>query len=153
MLGKSFMNLDRAGRKLNPNFDPNDSIQRNAPKLIRKVLANSFQKSTLYEALLDTKNILQNLPNRINDILSSMAENKFTVQMKFIDENDFISGLKESANRLTIGIILAALIVGASLLMRVQTTFTLFGYPGLAILLFLLAVVGGFMLIYRIVDK
>lgn len=153
MLGKAFMNLDRAGKKLDPEFDPNESVRKNASKIIRKTLSKSLKQGNIYETLLDTKTILENLPARINDILNAMAGDKFTLQLKIIDENDFISGLKESANRMTIGIILAALIVGASLLMQVETTFTLFGYPGLAILLFLLAVIGGFILIYRIVEK
>jgi ubiquinone biosynthesis protein len=33
------------------------------------------------------------------------------------------------ANRITSGVILAALIVGATLMMGIQTSWTLFGYP------------------------
>jgi hypothetical protein len=46
--------------------------------------------------------------------------------------------------------VLAALIVGAALLMRVQTEFTLFGYPGLAMLLFLAAAGGGFWMVWNV---
>ena len=42
-----------------------------------------------------------------------------------------------------IPIVLAALIVGAAMLMQVQTRFTIFGYPGLAMMLFLAAAAGG----------
>jgi hypothetical protein len=38
--------------------------------------------------------------------------------------------------------ILAALIIGAALMMRVETAFTLFGYPGIAIIFFLVAALG-----------
>src|SRR5262249_34835150 len=41
------------------------------------------------------------------------------------------------------GLVLAALIVGAALLMRVPTNFQLFGYPGLAMICFLAAAAGG----------
>ena len=41
------------------------------------------------------------------------------------------------------GVILAALVVGAALMMRVPTSFTLFGYPGIAMIFFLLAAAGG----------
>jgi ubiquinone biosynthesis protein len=129
MLGKALMNLDKAGRKLDPKFDPNESLRRNAPKLIRKVLSDSFRRGNIYEKLLDVKNIMENLPARINEILNNMASNQFTIQTKIIDEKDFISGLKESANRMTTGLVLAALIVGAALLMQVDTAFRLFGYP------------------------
>jgi hypothetical protein len=47
--------------------------------------------------------------------------------------------------------VLAALIVGAALLMRVPTSFQLFGYPGLAMICFLAAAVGGLWLVVSIV--
>ena len=61
-----------------------------------------------------------------------------------------MEGLQKIANRITMGIILAALIIGASLLMRVETSFRLFGYPGLAMLFFLAAAGGGFWLLLSI---
>ncbi|MEP7083587.1 MAG: hypothetical protein ABI854_02530 [Betaproteobacteria bacterium] len=42
---------------------------------------------------------------------------------------------------------MAALIIGAALLMRVDTDFRLFGYPGLAMVFFLAAGAGGFWLV------
>lgn len=49
-----------------------------------------------------------------------------------------------------LGIVLAALIVGAALLMRVETTFRLFGYPGFAILCFIAAAAGACWLLVAI---
>ena len=49
------------------------------------------------------------------------------------------------------GLVLAALIVGAALLMQVPTSFRLLGYPGLAILCFLAAGAGGVALVGSIV--
>ena len=48
------------------------------------------------------------------------------------------------------GLILAALIVGAAMLMRVETTFRIWGYPGLAIIFFLVAAGGGITLLINI---
>lgn len=58
------------------------------------------------------------------------------------------------ANRITVGLILAALIVGAAI-MRVETSFRIWGYPGLAIILFLFAAGGGIALLVNILfyDK
>jgi ubiquinone biosynthesis protein len=64
-----------------------------------------------------------------------------------LDANLLMEGLQKIANRIATGLILAALIVGASLLMRVDTPFRIFGYPGLAMLLFLAAAAGGFWLV------
>ncbi len=43
------------------------------------------------------------------------------------------------ANRITLGLVTASLIVGAALLMRVETPFKIFGYPGLAMIFFIIA--------------
>ena len=65
--------------------------------------------------------------------------------MEAIDEVTLIEGFQKVANRITMGLVLAALIIGASQLMQIKTRFTLFGYPGLAMLCFLLAAGGGFL--------
>ena len=54
-----------------------------------------------------------------------------------------IDGLQKVANRIALGVVLAALIVGAAMLMRVPTAFTILGYPGIAMMLFLAAAAGG----------
>lgn len=62
--------------------------------------------------------------------------------MELIDEGAVLEGLQKVANRITLGLVLAAMIVGAAMLMRVDTTFRIFGYPGLAMLFFLGAAFG-----------
>jgi len=52
---------------------------------------------------------------------------------------------------IALGVILAALIVGASMLTQVPTDFRIFGYPGLAMIFFLAAVAGGIALVMTIV--
>jgi len=60
-----------------------------------------------------------------------------------VDEGAIIDGLQKVANRITLGVILAAMIIGAAMLMRVDTSFRILGYPGLAMLFFLAAACGG----------
>jgi hypothetical protein len=66
-----------------------------------------------------------------------------------------IVGFQKVANRITVGLILASLIVGAAMLMRVDTSFRIWGYPGLAIIFFLVAAGGGIALLINILfyDK
>lgn len=48
-------------------------------------------------------------------------------------------GIQELANRLTTGMVVAALVIGAALITRIPTRVTLLGYPVLAMVLFLVA--------------
>jgi len=64
-----------------------------------------------------------------------------------------MEGMQKVANRIALGLVLAALIVGAALLMDVPTSFQLFGYPGVAIMLFLAAAAGGMALAITILAN
>lgn len=90
------------------------------------------------------------LPRRINEILELVSSNKVRVKVDSIDERRLMQGLQKIANRITEGLILAALIVGSSMLARVDTDFRIWGYPGIAMILFFAAAMGGAILIIQI---
>jgi hypothetical protein len=70
--------------------------------------------------------------------------------VKAIDAKLMLDGMRKIANRITTGVVLAGLIVGASLLARIESAFQLFGYPGLAIICFTAAAAGGFWLVISV---
>ena len=143
MIGKTLLNLDQIGHTLAPRFDPNAAIRRHAAEITEQKMARDLSLGTLFSTAVDLKNFLQHLPGRINRILDRVADNEFQVKVDAIDEARLMEGMQKVANRISLGLILAALIIGAALLMRVETSFRLFGYPGVAILLFLAAAAGG----------
>lgn len=150
MLGKSLLNLDQIGRSLDPDFDPNAAIRRYASKLLRQKIRKSISTAGLYEMIMDTREFLQLLPKRVNKIMGSLAGNELIIHVNAIDEQYLMTGIQKIANRLTLGLILAAIIIGAALMMSVETEYRIFGYPGLAIIFFLLAVLGGAALAFSI---
>jgi predicted unusual protein kinase regulating ubiquinone biosynthesis (AarF/ABC1/UbiB family) len=153
MLGKTLLNLDKVGRALDPEFDPNASIRRNSNELLQKKVRQSFDSRKPYEMLLDAKEFIENLPGRVNKIFDMVSENKLKVNVDAFDEKYLMNGFQKIANRITVGLILAALIIGASNLMKVETDAKLFGYPLLAILFFLLAAIGGLALAFNIMFR
>jgi len=135
MLGKTLLNLDQVGRTLAPRFDPNASIRRNAAEILRQRVIKTLSPGNLFGGVLEVKDLLQRLPARLNRFFDALANNEFKVSVDAIDEKTLIVGFQKIANRITVGLIIAALIVGAALLMRVETNFRIWGYPGLAIIL------------------
>jgi predicted unusual protein kinase regulating ubiquinone biosynthesis (AarF/ABC1/UbiB family) len=150
MLSKTLLNLDLVGQTLDPKFNPNASIRRNAEKILQQRVWKAFTPTNLFGSLLEMKDLVVRLPSRLNRILDVIAHNELKVKVETIDEHVIIEGLQKIANRITLGLVLAALIVSAALLMRVETAFRLFGYPGFAILCFLGVGGGGIFLILRI---
>lgn len=155
MLGKTLLNLDQVGRAISPDFDPNASIRRNAAQIMQQRLMKSLSPGNLFSGVLELKDLVQRLPARINKILDAIANNEMKISVDAIDEKTLVVGFQKVANRITVGLIIAALIVGAAMMMRVETTFRIWGYPGLAILLFLAAAGGGIVLLINILfyDK
>jgi ubiquinone biosynthesis protein len=150
MLGKTLLNLDKVGKTLDPEFNPNESIRRNADELLQKKLLKSAASEKPYEILLEAKEFFENLPARVNKIFDKVANDEVKIKVKAFDEVYIMNGFQKIANRITVGLILAALIVGTALIMRFETPFTIFGYPGLAMIFFLVAVIGGVILTLRI---
>ena len=150
MIGKILLNLDEIGQTLAPRFDPNAAIKRHAGEITEQQMTRDFSLGTLFSTVVDLKNFVQHLPGRVNRILDRLADNDFQVRVDAIDEARLMEGMQKVANRISLGLILAALIVGAALMMDVPTSFELFGYPGLAILLFLAAAAGGVALVVTI---
>jgi ubiquinone biosynthesis protein len=142
LLGKTLLNLDEVGETLAPEFDVQESIRRNANDLMMERMRRSVTPASAFSSLLEAKNFAQRLPSRINRILDSLANQELKVRVELIDEGAVLQGLQKVANRITLGLVLAALIVGAAMLMRVETSFRIFGYPGLAMLFFLGAAFG-----------
>jgi len=113
-------------------------------------MGKDMSQGSILSSLLEMKGFVTGLPVRVNKILDAVANAGLEVKVRALDAKLVMEGLQKIANRITMGIILAALIIGASLLMRVETAFRMFGYPGLAILLFLSAAAGGFWLVISI---
>jgi predicted unusual protein kinase regulating ubiquinone biosynthesis (AarF/ABC1/UbiB family) len=153
LLGKTLLNLDLVVRSLDPDLDPNASIQRHLGEMVRGRLMHSARPGRLLSTLSESKELVEQMPARVNRILEHLAENRLKLDVDAIDENELLRGLQKIANRIAMGIILAALVVGAALMMRVETSFRLLGYPGIAMIFFVLAAAGGVAMLWSIATS
>jgi len=104
----------------------------------------------MFAGLLDAKELVEKLPRRVNDLLDAVSENRVRIKIDAIDEVLLMEGMQKVANRITTGLIIAAMIVGAALLMRIDTPYRILGYPAVAIVFFLIAAVAGVGLVFNI---
>ena len=141
MVGKALLNLDRTTSHLDPGFSPTEAIRENASDIFSAGLTMS--PGGIVAAAIESKTFLTQLPQRANRIMDSLADGEFRVKVDAIDEQRLHTVIQRVANRLTLGIIIAATILGAALMMRVPSSWTVLGYPGLAMLFFLFAVCAG----------
>jgi ubiquinone biosynthesis protein len=147
MLGKTLLHLDAITRKLDPEFDPQQVIRGYAEELIGQKLAQKFSPRNFYPALLDLNQLVLDLPHRAREIIDLTAAGRLSFGVKLSQAEEFLAGIHKVANRITVGVVIAALLISSSMMMRVETGFRIFGYPGLAMIGYLLASVAGFYLI------
>ncbi len=150
LLGKTLLQLDEVGRILDPSFDPNATVREEASMLMAQRVRKDLTQGNAFSTLLEMKDFVSNLPARLNRIMDVVANSELEVKVKATDAKPLVDGMQKIANRITCGLILAALIIGAALLTRIDTPSRLLGYPSLAIICFLAAAAGGFWLVVNI---
>jgi ubiquinone biosynthesis protein len=153
MLGKTLLNLDLIAETLDPHFSPAQSIREKSADLLREQVTEHFSLGKVLTTAREFRDLVSDLPAKANKVLDLVAENKIRLDVNAVDENLLIMGFQKIANRITAGLIVAALIIGAAMIMNIETSWKLFGYPGLAIILFLLAVGGALSIAYNILFK
>jgi ubiquinone biosynthesis protein len=145
MVGKALLNLDQATLHLDPDFAPAEAIRGNVRQLLRSGLTTS--PGDLVAAALDAKEFTAQLPRRANQILDALAEGQLQLRVDAMDEERLHLVLQRLANRLTLGLVIAATIIGAAMLTQVQTDQRIGGYPAIAMVFFVLAVLGAVALV------
>ncbi len=153
ILGKILLNMDQIIANLAPDYDLREAVRRHVAKLMENRMRKELAPEDAFAVLLESKKLVEHFPERANKILDNLAENEFKLKVDALDEKRFTDGFQKVANRITLGLIIAATIIGAAMLMSVPSPFTIFGYPGLAIIFFMLAAVGGMALSYHILFK
>lgn len=151
MLGRTLLHLDKVGRFVAPGFDVNGSMRRHVADIYGRQILKEAKPSAIFKGATEAIEMLGRLPRRANRLLDALFERKLGMRVDFVPEAHLLENLQKIANRITIGLIVAALIIGASQLMQVQTRFTLLGYPGLAMICFLSALLGGLALVVTII--
>jgi ubiquinone biosynthesis protein len=153
ILGKTLLQLEEVGKTLSPEFNPNESVRRNVAEILRRRVLKAGTPGNLFGSILEMKDFVGGLPERVNKILDAAGNAEFEVKVRTPDAKHLLNGFEKIANRVTTGIVLAALIVGAALMMRINSSFQILGYPGIAMICFLIAIGGSAWLIIGILWK
>lgn len=153
ILGKILLNMDQIVAFLNPEYDLQKTLKRQVQDLMQKQMKEDLRPGNLLEVFLEMKELTENLPYRLNSITENLAENRMKIKIDAIDEQRFTDAFQKVANRITAGLIIAALIVGAAMLVRVPSRWNIAGYPAFALILFIIAAFIGLYLLFQILRR
>lgn len=139
LLGKTLLNLEAVSAALDPELDVKQVVEEHLEHVMRQRLRKSFSPANLASELMELQVLAREAPRKLTDILSLLAENRMQMRITGLEESHLMESLQKIANRISTGVIVAALILASAMLMRVDTGARLFGYPALAMALFLIA--------------
>ena len=139
MLAKTMLNLDGITKRLDDDFDPQTVIRSYAEDLIGQKLRQKFNPRNFYPALLDLNQLVLDLPHRAREIVDLTAAGRLTFGIKLTQAEVFLAGMHKIANRITVGVVIAALLLSSSLIMRYPARVQIFGHPAFAVIGYLIA--------------
>ncbi len=150
MLVKALVSLEGMGRELDPDFD----MATEAEPMLQRVLQAHFAPAAIarrgWRAATDAFTLLSNLPRELSRLLRAARRGTLEVKVDVTHLRRVGNQIDRAANRLAVGIVVAALVIGSSIVMTVPGGPSLLGLPVFGLLGFVGAVVGGLWLVLSI---
>jgi ubiquinone biosynthesis protein len=150
LLIKAFITLEGMGRGLDPAFH----MTSEALPLLKKVVRDRYQPRVManraWQTLRRTLAVAEQLPHDVSRLLRNARRGRLHVGIELAHLKRVGDQIDRAANRLTMALVIAALIIGSSIVMTVQGGPTLLGLPAFGFLGFLSAFVGGLWLVRAI---
>ncbi len=147
LISKGLSMLEETGIELDPNFDTISTLEPYVRKITLRRLSPFRLFSFLKDNIFEIEHILKTLPINISKTLYKLEEGKLLIELEH-------KNLEKMINRISISMILSALLIGSSLVILSDKGFTILGLPFLGIIGFIFsAILGLWLIIYTIKGK
>ena len=153
LLGKTIGAYEDLARKLDPDFNLLAEIQ---PFIKKMILRRLDVGKALYEStktLRDLYDLAKTAPREFEWILRRMRQGRFAIELQHRGIQTFIQEMDRSFNRLSLSLIIAALVIASSMIMMLDRGPILLGYPFLGMIGYLFAAILGIGLILTILRR
>lgn len=147
LAAKTVAILDGIGRELDPSFNIAEVAQPFAGEMIRRRLSPGRLVSDLVADARDARRLLRYVPGGLANLLDLVQSGRLTVRFELTRFDKPVSHLHQMTNRLSFSIIVAAIILGSSLILQAGVGPLFHGWPILGILGFVAASLLGFWLL------
>ena len=127
LLAKSLVTVLSIARTVDPNFDVSALLRPRAKEMLRRRLSPTELAKSLGLNLWSIGTLFQAVPRSFLRILRRTESGRLEFTMRHVGYEDFVGELDRAANRLTVSMILASLVIGSSLLLATKTPPLLFG--------------------------
>jgi len=153
LLGKSLITIEGIGLELDPDFNLAEIAKPYAKNLILERKSPQRLILKLLNDLAELYNLIILMPGQLSKTLKKMEEGVFKLEFQHRGLENLISALDRSTNRLSYSLILAAIIIGSSLIIQTDKGPHFMGFPVIGVLGFLIAAILGLGLVIMILRS
>jgi ubiquinone biosynthesis protein len=153
LLIKSLVLIEGMGRALDPAFDMVEHLRPYIIKAIRQKLSPLRISRDINQILSSYLNLARNIPRDLKEIINRINRNKFKIDLEHRGLDKFTADFDRSINRLSTSMILAAMIIGSSIIMQIDKGPKVMGFPTLAFMGYTVAGFVGLWLVYAIIRS
>jgi ubiquinone biosynthesis protein len=153
LLAKALITIEGVGKILDPDFNAAKEIKPFVLRFYKENFSLSAFLSKAGEMPKELGDFLVQFPQDIKTIIEKMKSGKLKIEFQHMGLEKMEESIEKSANRLSVSIIIAAILIGSALLLLAKTPPMLFGIPVLGLAGFVTAVVMGVVLIRSIYKK
>ena len=153
MLVKSLVLVEGMGRMLDPAFDMVEHLRPFIVKAIRQKYSPLRISRDVNQIISSYLNLARNIPRDLKEIINRVNRNKFKIDLEHRGLDKFTADFDRSINRLSTSMILAAMIIGSSIIMQTDKGPKAMGFPVLALMGYTVAGVVGLWLVYAIIRS
>ena len=150
LMAKAVLSIEEIGRLLDPTF----SLRQIARPVLREVHRERWSPRSLLGKtrmlLAATFGRLGDLPGELDRLLRRLEHDDFTVNFQHRGLEGLNDALRAASNRIALGVIIGALIIGSSQIVTTGIPPHLFGYPLLGIVGYIISALLGLWVIWDI---
>lgn len=142
LVAKALLNLDEVVIKLAPELNVKDVVRSYASRMMTLRLRQDLSPGRFFASAIELSDLIGELPGQLRTVLDRMSRNKFEFRLEVERLTDVMTVLERMGNRITAGLVVAALVVGSSIIAQVGEGWSgwrLLGYPGIAVTGFFVA--------------
>ncbi len=139
LLARALMTSEGVGRQLDPSFKMVETARPLVSRVLRQRISPSSLAERAGELAHDAAEVVQALPKSVLDIIEKVRGDRLQIQFVHRNLEHVLQELDRSSNRLSLSVLVAALIVGSSLIFRAGSGPAMFGYPALGLAGFIAA--------------
>ncbi|MFA6065049.1 MAG: AarF/ABC1/UbiB kinase family protein [archaeon] len=148
MLSRSLLLVESSAKSLDPEFSAVELFKPYLIKLITKKLSPEGIVARIKSQLFDLDSLARTLPKSVRNIIKVIEGGKIKLEFEHKNLDVFANQLENIVNKLSIAIILAAIIIGSAMAMLSAAYIHVYGLQTLSFVGFAISIVIGFIFVF-----